>query len=46
MNIELEIFLGKMSCIAKRALSMALIILAVYKEFTIPYEMKGPEIDI
>ena len=32
-----------MSCIAERALSMALIIEAVYKEFNFPYEMIGPD---
>ena len=39
---KLEIFLRKMSCIAERALSIALIIEAVYKEFNFPYEMIGP----
>ena len=32
-----------MSCIAERALSMAPIIEAVYKEFNFPYEMIGPD---
>ena len=41
MNIEHEIFLGKMSCITKRELSIALIILAIYKKLNIPYEIKG-----
>lgn len=45
MNIEHEIFLGKMSCITKRELSIALIILAIYKKLNIPYEIKGLEIN-
>ena len=32
-----------MSGIAERALSMVLIIRAVYKEFNFPYEMIGPD---
>ena len=39
---KLEIYLRNMSCIAERALSMALIIEAVYKEFNFPYKMIGP----
>ena len=40
---KLEIYLRNMSCIAERALSMALIIEAVYKEFNFPYKMIGPD---